>query len=683
MNANYKSIITAISLLLALSVAISASPGDLDPDFGIGGRIYPLSGFPPLYSEGNDIVVQPDQKMVVSAWHYNSSSNIVGLLLSRYLPNGNLDPTFGVSGQVFNGDSGGGGKLALQSDGSILVAAGNHIFRYKTDGNLDTGFDGDGVLPFSAFSAYKLAVQNDGKIIVAGTKYIDPGNFGDPSLFGLVRLNSDGSFDTTFGSNGIVTTAFPYTSSYMGDIVIQADGKIVAAGSTSNFNGNGVCSSCNIALSRYYVDGSLDTSFGTSGRVVIPEVPYSYVYGSDVTLQADNKILVAGHYPNGGLVIRFMPDGLLDSSFGDAGQVSIPNLCPFSIAVQSNGKIVVAGGTFDYDPSISSHELGRLLSNGVLDPTFGINGRVTTVFPNLPQLGYMNGRVWGMAIQRDGKIVTAGTWSATDGDGNWYWTYAAIARYLSDPTPTCTNPIDCADFFVRQQYLDFLGREPDSNGFANWMATLTGCPNDGYGEFDNPYCDRVHVSAGFVQSNEFQGRGYWILRFGYVGLNRSIGALRSSATYAEFTPALAQVGGSNSPAQEDAAKVAYTNAFVQRPDFLELFPTSMTAAQYVNALESNAQVTLPNKQALIDALNGGTMNRADVLRNVVESQVIFDKYLIPAFVTMEYFGYLRRDPDLIGYQNWVNTLIADPNNYRHMIFGFIYSTEYRGRFGSP
>jgi hypothetical protein len=91
---------------------------------------------------------------------------------------------------------------------------------------------------------------------------------------------------------------------------------------------------------------------------------------------------------------------------------------------------------------------------------------------------------------------------------------------------------------------------------------------------------------------------------------------------------------------------------------------------------------LPNKQALIDALNAGTMTRADVLRNVVESQVVFDEYIIPAFVTMEYFGYLHRDPDLIGYQNWVNTLTADPNNYRHMIFGFIYSSEYRGRFGA-
>ena len=272
-----------------------------------------------------------------------------------------------------------------------------------------------------------------------------------------------------------------------------------------------------------------------------------------------------------------------------------------------------------------------------------------------------------------------------DAQGSGPYTVQMQDVTIASSSEACAtaNPIDCPDFFIRQQYRDFLGREPDPNGFENWMATLQGCANGGYGEFDNPYCDRVHVSAGFVQSEEFQGRGYWILRYGYVGLNRSIGAVRSSATYAEFTPALAQVGGSNSPAQEEAAKVAYANAFVQRSDFLTLFPMTMTASQYVNALESNAQVTLPNKQTLIDALQGGTMSRADVLRNVVESQVVFDKYVVPGFVTMEYFGYLRRDPDLIGYQNWVNTLTADPNNYRHMIFGFIYSTEYRQRFGLP
>lgn len=244
--------------------------------------------------------------------------------------------------------------------------------------------------------------------------------------------------------------------------------------------------------------------------------------------------------------------------------------------------------------------------------------------------------------------------------------------------------IDDIDFLVQQQYIDFLGRFPDQTGFQNWFNMVSGCPNGGFGEFDNPQCDRVKLSAAFIQSFEFQNRGYWLLRFGYVGLNRSITdgtrTQRSSLTYAEFIPGLQQIGGSNSPAQEEAAKIVYMNAFVQRADFLALFPNSDSNSTYVNKLETNAAVTLPNKAQLIADLNAGTKTRAQVLRDVVESQVVFDKYIIPSFVDMEYKGYLRRDGDAIGYNNWIDTLTANPNDYRHMVFGFLYSAEYRNRF---
>jgi len=243
------------------------------------------------------------------------------------------------------------------------------------------------------------------------------------------------------------------------------------------------------------------------------------------------------------------------------------------------------------------------------------------------------------------------------------------------PVPPCTsvNPIDCVEFFVRQQYLDFFGREPDPTGFQTWVNTLLNCPNGGFGEFDSPMCDRVHVSAGFYQSHEFQERGYWLLRFSEAGLDRR-------PTYAEFISDLQQIGGSKTPSEEDAAKIVYTNAFAQRQEFQNRYG-AVSNSQFVNMLEQNAGVTLSNKQALVDALNAGTNTRAGVLRSVVESQAVFDKFIIPGFVTMEYFGYLHRDPDTIGYQNWVDTLTANPNDYRHMIFGFIYSAEYRARFG--
>ena len=232
--------------------------------------------------------------------------------------------------------------------------------------------------------------------------------------------------------------------------------------------------------------------------------------------------------------------------------------------------------------------------------------------------------------------------------------------------------IDDIDFFVQQQYIDFLGRMPDSTGFKNWNDTLNGCPNGGFGENDNPGCDRVHVSAGFYQSIEFQGRGYWAYRYYDAALGRR-------PLYTEFIPDMQKVGGALSPEQEAIAKDQYMNDFVTKPEFKALYD-ALSNQGYLDKLEQTMGVTISNKANLVAALNGGTQTRAQVLRTVIESQPVFDKFFNRGFVTMQYFGYLRRDPDTIGFKNWVDTLNADPSNFRHMIFGFIYSTEYRNRF---
>jgi subtilisin family serine protease len=243
----------------------------------------------------------------------------------------------------------------------------------------------------------------------------------------------------------------------------------------------------------------------------------------------------------------------------------------------------------------------------------------------------------------------------------------------NDTTPANQNPIDDIPFFVRQQYIDFLGRLPDQVGFDNWVATLSGCPNGGFGENDNPDCDRVHVSAGFFLSPEFQGRGYFAYRFYEVALDRR-------PTYGEFVPDLAIVGGPQSPESEVLSKAAYTEAWTQRPEFKTRYDAQSNST-YVNLLEANAEVVVANKAALIAALDNGQMTRGEVLRNIVESAAVGNQFFNRAFVAMQYFGYLRRDPDTVGFQNWLNTLNADPSNFRHMIFGFLFSTEYRQRFG--
>jgi hypothetical protein len=250
---------------------------------------------------------------------------------------------------------------------------------------------------------------------------------------------------------------------------------------------------------------------------------------------------------------------------------------------------------------------------------------------------------------------------------------ATITIADNDTVPASQNPIDSVNMFVTQQYIDFLGRLPDTIGLQNWTNTLGNCPNGGFGEFDNPNCDRVHVSAGFFLSDEFRGRGYWAYKFYEVGLDRR-------PTYAEFVPDMVLVGGPQSPESEAISKAAYTDAFVQRQEFKNRYD-ALSNSDYVDALETNAEVTLTDKAALIAALDTNQKTRAQVLREIIELQPVTDKFFIRAFVAMQYFGYLRRDPDTIGYDNWVNTLTADPSNFRHVIFGFIYSDEYRCRFG--
>jgi hypothetical protein len=266
------------------------------------------------------------------------------------------------------------------------------------------------------------------------------------------------------------------------------------------------------------------------------------------------------------------------------------------------------------------------------------------------------------------------TLSAPTG-GSVFGSGTVLVRINNDflTPPANQNPIDGVPFFVTQQYIDFLGRLPDSTGLANWVATLGNCPEGGFGEFAHPDCDRVHVSAGFFLSAEFQQRGYFAYRFYEVALDRR-------PSYSEFVPDMAIVGGAQSPDSEALSKTAYTDAWTQRPEFKSRYD-GLSNSAYVNALEANAEVTVANKATLIAALDGAQMNRGQVLRNIAESQVVADRFFNRAFVAMQYFGYLRRDPDTIGFNNWVTTLNNNPADFRHMIFGFLFSNEYRQRFG--
>jgi len=241
----------------------------------------------------------------------------------------------------------------------------------------------------------------------------------------------------------------------------------------------------------------------------------------------------------------------------------------------------------------------------------------------------------------------------------------ATINILDNENANGMNPIDNTNFFVRQHYLDFLGREPDPIGFAGWVQTLTNC---GPG---NTNCDRITVSEDFFHSEEFQTRGYLIYRFYPVSFGRI-------PKYAEFAPDIARVSGFMTDAQLEAAKLAFIADFMARPEFAANY-NSLSNQNYIDTLLSMAGVVLPNRQALIDGLNNNTLTRAQILRQIVESAEVSQKFSNQAFVVMEYFGFLRRDPDAL-YLNWISTLDGGASS-RTMVNGFLNSLEYRQRFG--
>jgi hypothetical protein len=238
----------------------------------------------------------------------------------------------------------------------------------------------------------------------------------------------------------------------------------------------------------------------------------------------------------------------------------------------------------------------------------------------------------------------------------------------NDTNAPTDNPLDDTQFFVRQQYLDFLGREPDPDGLGFWSNEITQCGS-------NQACirlRRVGVSAAFFIENEFQQTGNFV-----YGLYK--GGLGRQPNYAEFTVDRSKViAGANLA----ASRLALANDFVLRSEFVQRYPASMTNSEFVNALFDTAGLTpfSTERQDQITAMNGGK-TRAEVLRDVIEIPQFRARELNPSFVLMQYFGYLRRDPDPDGYAFWLDVLNnREPNNYLAMVCAFITSAEYQQRF---
>jgi uncharacterized delta-60 repeat protein len=423
---------------------VLSSAGTLHPTFGNGGTV--TISLWPAYLRG--LVIQPDGKLIAVGGFYTGSSN-AEFAVARFNPDGTLDQGFGTGGSTLTslstipfGDANYtiARGVALQPDGKIILAGeytdpsdfATHfgLVRYNADGSLDTSFGSGGIVE-TAVDGYDyataLALQTNGKIVVVGAAGPSLGNMN----FAVVRYNADGTLDTTFGTNGVVETPPPS----VGDgpaanaVLIQPDGKIVVGGHTSTSGKD-----WHYAVLRYNTDGSLDPTFGAGGEVLdnFPGFTDEDVRG--LALQPDGKIVAVGRVVDPSFahtyiaLARYNADGSLDTSFNGTGRTTLSltntNDSAEAVALQTNGRIVVAGTHEDDDPFVTA----RFNADGTLDTTFGTGGWVTT---RLSTDGGDNAHA--VAIQPDGKIVTAGTAGEAEGSsGNF-----ALARYFGDaPVPT-------------------------------------------------------------------------------------------------------------------------------------------------------------------------------------------------------------------------------------------------------
>ncbi|MEL6809735.1 MAG: T9SS type A sorting domain-containing protein [Bacteroidota bacterium] len=367
--------------------------GTLDPSFGGDGFV--TTNFPGSPDQSYAIVQQDDGKIVASGFSGYGDIHI----LSRYMPDGSLDTSFGTDGKVMNDfnvvpppftyfssiDQQADGKLVTGS--SHRLSGGNLDFflvRYLTNGQLDTSFGDNGVVStdFGVDYLSAIAVLPDGKILAGGWS-----EQGGSTFVMLTKYLPNGDLDNSFGTDGIVTTYLHSISSIVFPFMELPDGKVLVAGrGTNGF----------LTFHRYLSNGTLDPDFGTDG-ILQASVASANLYGS-VTIKDNGKMVAALVLGQSNVkVMQFLEDGSLDPSFGTNGMtdIEIPLFFPYKILLDDNENILVSGKIFGFE--VSTYYLLRYNSNGILDTSFGDNGSSALGFESTT-----------MSFQDDGKILVTG-----------------------------------------------------------------------------------------------------------------------------------------------------------------------------------------------------------------------------------------------------------------------------------
>jgi len=389
-------------------VSGSQQAGDLDRSFGGDGKV--VTSVAGGFDQARALAVVQGGKLVAAGSAsdpQNLGATDFGLV--RYNRNGSVDRSFGDRGKVitdFADNADDANALLAQPDGK-LVAAGRvstadgtttefGLVRYNRDGSLDRSFGTGGKVSTDLGEndvVNALVLQPDGKLVAAGSSLAS-----DRAVFALARYNRNGTLDTSFGTGGKVITDFTGDDQAYA-LVLQADGKLVAAGGPFDFK-----------LARYNRNGTLDTSFGTGGKVIT-----DFDGGVDragALVVQDGMVVAAGSTTTGFALARYHRDGTLDTSFGTGGKVITDGTGEAHALIAQGNKLIAAGTGGDF-------VLARYHRNGALDRSFGTGGKVTTDF------GTTFEEANSLVLQADGKLVAAGSAFLDTGMGSEF----ALARY--------------------------------------------------------------------------------------------------------------------------------------------------------------------------------------------------------------------------------------------------------------
>lgn len=424
--------ITALCSLISLAAAAQTA-GTLDSTFNSNGIYTYDFGF---HDNLKDVKIQPDQKIVCTGVALTPS--FAGeLRVLRLNPDGTPDNTFGTNGvySLLIGNECYGYESFVRADGKIIVAGLTYDANYNADwlllrldstGTLDPTFGTNGITMVDFFTrddiAQAITVQADGKILVSGTSNDTINYYNNPTI---VRFTENGVIDSTFGTNGIITVAGIDIDNELTSIAVQNDGKIVAAGHYSKvFTG---AMDFDVLVIRVDSNGVPDATFGTNGVAITP-INGGIDDSFGMALDTSQNIIVAGFttlpftLTLDMVLLKYNTSGTLDPNFGTGGIVTFNNSdedVAYGVKIQPDNKIVVGGssGLSFFGPR--SMAVWRYLSNGTPDNTFGTNGFTTTdIYPDYQDIN-------SIALQADGKIVAAGrTYNGSQND-------IAVVRYLN------------------------------------------------------------------------------------------------------------------------------------------------------------------------------------------------------------------------------------------------------------